>query len=118
MATFPATPVASFPVSKEQQPKTKTIRFADGYEHRIIFGLASNQNPKVYNLMWKNITLTESATFINFLNDRAADNESFDYTPPGESSSYKFVAEPGYNESIDYADRATVTATFRQVFEP
>ena len=55
---------------------------------------------------------------MDFLNARAADNASFDYTPPGESTSYKFVAQPGYNESIDYADRATVTATFRQVFEP
>ena len=35
MATFPATPIASFPVSKEQQPKTKTIRFADGYEYGL-----------------------------------------------------------------------------------
>ena len=80
--------------------------------------MAENQNPKEYNLTWKNITLAESDTIMDFLNARAADNASFDYTPPGESTSYKFVAQPGYNESIDYADRATVTATFRQVFEP
>lgn len=118
MATFPTTPVASFPIRKTQQPNTRVVQFADGYEHRIIFGLADNQNPKIYNLTWKNITLTESDTIMDFLNARAKDNASFDYTPPGESSSYKFVAEPGYTENIDYAERATVTATFRQVFEP
>tara|TARA_R100001443_G_C3296679_1_gene164193 strand:+ start:192 stop:548 length:357 start_codon:yes stop_codon:yes gene_type:complete len=118
MATFPATPVASFPINKTQNPKTRTVTFADGYEHRITFGLAENQNPKVFNLSWKNITLTESDTLMDFLNARATDNASFDYTPPGDSTSYKFVAEPGYSESIDYAERATVTATFRQVFEP
>ena len=47
MATFPATPVASFPINKTQNPKTRTVTFADGYEHRITFGLAENQNPKV-----------------------------------------------------------------------
>ena len=118
MATFPATPVASFPIRKKQSPKTRIVTFADGFEHRITFGLAENQNPKEYNLTWKNITLTESDTIMDFLNARAADNASFDYTPPGESTSYKFVAQPGYNESIDYADRATVTATFSQLFEP
>ncbi len=118
MATFPATPEASFSILKTQEPKTTIVSFADGFEHRITFGLAENQNPKIFNLTWKNITLTEADTFMDFLNARAADNASFDYSPVGDTNTYKFVAEPGYNESIDYADRATVTATFRQVFEP
>tara|TARA_R100000654_G_scaffold5314_1_gene15135 strand:+ start:419 stop:769 length:351 start_codon:yes stop_codon:yes gene_type:complete len=116
MATFPSTPEASFPVRKQQKPNLRIVKFGDGYEHRLLFGL--NQNPRVYNLSWKNITLTELDTFMTFLNDRALDNASFTYTPPGESSSAKFVADPGYNQSIDFADRATLNAVFREVFEP
>ena len=117
MATFPDIE-PSFSVKKQSEPITRTVVFGDGYEHRLGFGVPSHLNPRKYKLTWKNITLAESDTIMDFLNARAADNASFDYTPPGESTSYKFVAQPGYNESIDYADRATVTATFRQVFEP
>ena len=117
MATFPSIN-PTYGTQKRSAPFKRVVRFADGFEHRITFGLAENQNPKVFNLSWKNITLTESDTLMDFLNARATDNASFDYTPPGDSTSYKFVAEPGYSESIDYAERATVTATFRQVFEP
>ncbi len=117
MATFPSIN-PTYGIQKRSQPFKRVVRFADGFEHRITFGLAENQNPKIFNLTWKNITLTEADTFMDFLNARAADNASFDYSPVGNTNTYKFVAEPGYNESIDYADRATVTATFRQVFEP
>lgn len=116
MATFPTTPVASFPVNVQQRPKQRITVFGDGYEQRVTFGL--NQNPKIYRLTWTNITLTEANTLINFLDDRAEDSASFDYTPPNESTSYKFVAEPGYSKDFNYANRATVRATFRQVFEP
>tara|TARA_R100000773_G_C4218138_1_gene116631 strand:+ start:179 stop:529 length:351 start_codon:yes stop_codon:yes gene_type:complete len=116
MATFPSTPEASFPVVKQQEPNLKISKLGDGYEERLLFGL--NQNPRIYNLSWVNITLTELDTFMTFLNARALDNASFTYTPPGESSSAKFVAEPGYKQSINFANRGTLNATFREVFEP
>ena len=48
MATFPSiTP--TYGQQKRSAPNTRTVRFADGYEHRILFGLAAHQNPKVYN---------------------------------------------------------------------
>jgi len=38
MATFPSiTP--KYGQQKRSQPLTRTVRFADGYEHRILFGL-------------------------------------------------------------------------------
>ena len=55
MATFPSIE-ASYPVVKKSQPISRTVRFADGYQHRIIFGLPSNQNPKIFNLVWKNLS--------------------------------------------------------------
>ena len=115
MATFPSiTP--TYGVEKRSAPTTRTVRFADGYEHRILFGLAQHQNPKIFNFTF-NVSETDSDTIETFLDARADDSESFTFTPPGESSSSEFVCE-GWSKSIPYNNRATIQATFRQVFEP
>ena len=124
MATFPSiTP--KYGQQKRSAPNTRTVRFADGYEHRILFGLAQHQNPKIFNLTFEvsesdnfNSTGVSSAdTIENFLDARANDTTSFDFTPPGESSSSKFVCQ-AWSKSIPYLNRATIQATFREVFEP
>jgi phage-related protein len=115
MATFPSI-APTYGVQKKSAPKTRTVKFVDGYEHRILFGLAEHQNPKVYSLTFK-VSETDSDTIETFLDARALDKASFDFTPPGESSSSKFVCE-GWNKSIPYLNRATIQATFREVFEP
>ena len=115
MATFPSI-APTYGVQKRSAPNTRTVRFADGYEHRILFGLAEHQNPKVYSLTFK-VSETDSDTIETFLDARALDKASFDFTPPGESSSSKFVCE-GWNKSIPYLNRARIQATFREVFEP
>ena len=115
MATFPSiTP--TYGVQKRSAPNTRTVRFADGYEHRILFGLPEHQNPKVYSLTFE-VSETDADTIETFLDARANDTTSFDFTPPGESSSSKFVCE-SWNKSIPYLNRARVQATFREVFEP
>ena len=115
MATFPSiTP--TYGVQKRSAPNTRTVRFADGYEHRVLFGLPEHQNPKVYSLTFE-VSETDADTIETFLDARANDTTSFDFTPPGESSSSKFVCE-GWNKSIPYLNRARVQATFREVFEP
>ena len=48
MATFPDIE-PSFSVKKDQAPIGKTVRFADAYEHRIIFGIPNHKNPRQYN---------------------------------------------------------------------
>ena len=115
MATFPSI-APTYGVQKRSAPKTRTVRFADGYEHRILFGLAEHQNPKVYSLTFE-VSETDSDTIETFLDARANDSASFDFTPPGEPSSYKFVCE-SWSKSIPYLNRATIQATFREVFEP
>jgi len=100
---------------KRSAPNTRTVRFADGYEHRILFGLAQHQNPKVFNLTF-NVSETQADQIENFLDLRAG-TESFDFTPPGEASSSTFVCE-AWSKSIPYLNRATIQATFREVFEP
>ena len=83
MATFPSIE-ASFGFTKKSQPNTRIIKYADGYEHRILFGLASHQIPEVYDLTWQNITETESDVIEAFLRSRANDSASFTYSPPSE----------------------------------
>ena len=115
MATFPSiTP--TYGVQKRSAPNTRTVRFADGYEHRIIFGLAENQNPKIYSLTFE-VSETDADTIETFLDARANDSASFTFTPPGESSASQYVCET-WNKSIPYVNRARVQATFREVFEP
>ena len=114
MATFPSITPTYSGFSKRSAPRSRTIRFQDGFEHRIVFGLAQHQNPKVYNLSF-NVTETQSDEIETFLDARGG-TESFDFTAPGETSSQKFVCER-WSKSIPYNNRAIIDATFREVFE-
>ena len=114
MATFPSiTP--SFGIRKTQSPNVITVKLGDGYEQRLTQGL--NQNPYDLSLSFENITEAEADTIENFLVARALDNESFDFTAPGETSSRKYVCE-SHRKKINFANRASITCTFREVFEP
>ena len=115
MATFPSIK-PTYGQRKKSSPKTRTVRFADGYEHRLLFGLAQHQNPKVFNFTWE-VSETDADTIETFLDARANDSDSFTFTPPGEASSSQFVCE-NWTKSIPYNNRAKIQATFREVFEP
>ena len=113
MAVFPSiTP--TYGVQKSSAPVVRKVQFGDGYEQRLTFSL--NQNPKTYNLTFE-VSEADSDTIETFLDARADDNASFDFTPPGESTSSKFVCEQ-WSKSIPYLNRATIQTTFREVFEP
>lgn len=112
MATFPSiTPTYGF--VKSSAPNVRAIQFGSGYQQRAQFGI--NQNPKNYQLTFE-VSETDADTIEAFLDARGA-VENFDFTPPGESSSSKFICRE-WSKSIPYLNRATVTATFEQVFEP
>ena len=114
--TPPNAPDPSYPVKKSSQPLTRTIRFADGYEHRIIFGIPEHQNPKVFTFVWKNITEADSDIIEAFLDLRALDGEPFTYQPHNESSTMTFVCDQ-WSKDMNFPNRATINATFRQVFQ-
>ena len=83
MATFPSiTPTYSF--SKNTAPRVRTVVFGDGFEQRLSYGI--NQNPKTYSLEFR-VSETDSDIIEGFLNSRAFDNESFNFTPPAEGIS-------------------------------
>ena len=113
MAVFPSiTP--TYGVQKSSAPVVRKVQFSDGYEARLTFGL--NQNPKIYSLRFE-VSEADSDLIETFLDARADDNASFDFTLPGESTSSKFVCEQ-WSKSIPYLNRATIQTTFREVFEP
>jgi phage-related protein len=114
MATFPDIS-PDYGAQKASQPSVRRVQFGDGYEARLTYGL--NQNPKVWTLSFVNLTETDSDTIETFLDARADDNDAFDWSPPDESDTYKWVCEQ-WSKSIPVANRATIQATFRQVFEP
>lgn len=113
MSTFPDyKPVYS--ANKSSSPKRRTVKFGDGYEQRLTFGL--NQNPKEWRLTFD--IFDEDADIIeSFLNSRADDSQSFDWIPPDSVTSYKWVCETWDREMYDF-QRSKISATFRQVFEP
>ena len=112
MATFPTTVAPDFGVRKISKPNIRIAQFGDGYQQRSTFGI--NQNLKIYNFTWQNISETQADEIEDFLDLRAG-VENFDYTPEGESSK-KFICRQ-WNKTIPYLNRATITATFIQVAE-
>ena len=114
MATFPSI-TARYGISKQSKPNIRTVQFGDGNEQRLTYGL--NQNLKIWKPEFSNISVTDADTIETFLDARAADNASFDWTPPGEGSSSKFICQK-WSKSIGYKNRATISATFQEVAEP
>jgi len=112
MATFPSI-APTYGAQKTSQPSVRKVQFGDGYSQRLVFGL--NQNPKTWSLTWE-VSETDADTIETFLDARGG-AESFDWTPPDTATSYKWVCEQ-WTKTIPYLNRATITATFVQVFEP
>ena len=111
MASFPSiTP--TYGIQKKSQPNVRIAQFGSGYSQRTTFGI--NQNPKIYDLTFE-VSETDADTIEDFLDARGG-TENFDFTPPGESSSTKYICR-NWSKSIPYLNRATIQATFEQVFE-
>jgi len=113
MATFPSyNPVYS--ANKRSEPTVRTVQFGDGYSQRLTYGL--NQNPKEWTLTF-DVTDTEATEIETFLDARAADNNNFDWMPPDDNVTYKWIC-PSWNREMYSHERSKISVTFRQVFEP
>ena len=111
VATGQSTP--DFGAQKKSQPFVNAIKFGSGYEQRVVFGI--NQNPKTWDLTWSAKSNSVSDAIENFFDARAG-QESFDWTPLNDDTSYKWICRT-WNRTHQYADINVVTATFEQVFE-
>lgn len=112
MATFPSI-APTFDAQKNSRPRTRIVQFGDGYEQRLSFGL--NQNPKEWSLTFM-VNNTDADTIETFLDARADDSQSFDWTPPNEITSYKWVCAE-WTKRIVGDNFNQINATFRQVYE-
>lgn len=113
MATFPDyKPVYS--ASKKSEPRIRRASFATGYEQRTAFGL--NTNPKQWSLEF-NLSEEDASIVEAFLDARAADCQSFTWTPPDSGTAYKWICST-WDKSMFDLNRSRITATFTQVFEP
>ena len=108
MASFPTTVQPAYSFQKASRPNVQTVVFADGFQQRQIIGIAAHQNKKFLNLIF-NVSETESDEIEYFLNERALDQASFTFTPPGEES----VKTGTYSQS---GTTITVTITAHQLF--
>jgi len=111
MANFTYTP--SFQVDLEEAPRVRTVQFGDGYEHRLEFG--RNTQPKKWSLQFLNRDDTERDGILAFLRARGG-AESFDWI---DSTGYagKWVCQE-WRTSLLNCNNNTITAVFREVFEP
>lgn len=113
MATFPSiAPI--YGMQKASKPNVRQTQFGDGYSQRLTVGL--NQNPKVWSLTW-DVADADGNTIEAFLDARAADSASFTWTPPDETTAYQWICYD-WSRLMPYPNRATIQATFTQVFEP
>ena len=111
MADFPSIN-PTYGAQKTSQPKVRQVQMGDGYVQRLTFGL--NQDPKVWNLTFE-VSETDADTIETFLEARGG-SESFNWSPPDETSSYKWICL-NWSKTIPYLNRATIQATFQEVFD-
>ena len=111
MADFPSIN-PTYGAQKTSQPKVRQVQLGDGYVQRLTFGL--NQDPKVWNLTFE-VSETDADTIETFLEARGG-SESFNWSPPDETDSYKWICL-NWSKTIPYLNRATIQATFQEVFD-
>lgn len=114
MAAFPSID-PSYGAQKRSQPNIRKVQFGDGYEKRLSFGI--NQDPKEWSLEFRNLTEADADTIETFLEARAADAAAFDWSPPDDTNTYKWVCS-SWTKTLPYSNLATIQTTFTQVFEP
>ena len=98
MATFPSIS-PTYGQQKRSAPNTRTVRFADGYEHRILFGLAEHQNSKIFNFTFE-VSETDADTIETFLDARANDSASFDFNLLENQVHLNLYVKHGQNLSL------------------
>lgn len=102
----------SYGAQQSTKPVTRTVKFGDGYEQRLRYGLRTVF--ETWNLTFENITNDERSQIVNFLTARAG-VEQFNWVTP-EGSAKVFVCED-YGSRINAYGRFTVNATFREVVD-
>ena len=125
MATFDDSTVGTstggttpdFGAIRKSEPKTRIVQFGDGYQQRLLYGIPSHMNPKVWDLRWTATSNSDADAIEAFFDARAEDAASFDWSPIDDASTYKWICR-SWQRTHQYANINIITATFEQVFEP
>jgi phage-related protein len=112
MAATTFTWIPSFPATQVSQPNVRTVKFGDGYEQRLRYGLRTDF--KQWDVVFENRTDTERSEIVSFLTARAG-VEQFNWTTPHGSTS-AFVCSEWTSELVA-CNLNTVRARFRQVID-
>ena len=109
--TFP-TIAPSYGTQKQQQYRSRTTNFGDGYEQRVADGIQNVRS--VYKVQFDNITATNANTIETFLDARAG-HDSFYWTPPGGSEALWTCG--GMTRTETGPSSSTISAVFKEVFD-
>lgn len=110
MTTFTYTP--DFGATMTKHPRANVVRFADGYEQRVSYGI--NTSPADWTLSFSMRDDTEANAIDAFLTALRG-VESFDWTPPGGTAG-KYVCRE-WTRSMDKNNLNTVKAKFEQTYD-
>ena len=108
---FTYTPSRAF--SKSSRINTNNISFGDGYSQRVITGINSQSDS--WEMSFINIPVDTANNIVAFLQSKRGVTY-FLFTPPGESTEYKVIAN---NWTVEYGSEIsrTIKTTFERVFD-
>lgn len=108
MATFTWTP--DIGATEEREPKTRMVKFGDGYEQRALAGINADLRKRMLNFSGR--SSVDAEAIIAFLETQGGVT-SFDYTHPGDISR-TYVCRSWKVTDTTYGVKA-ISATFEQV---
>lgn len=111
MATFPSIS-PTYGAQESSRPSVRSVRFGDGYEQRLRYGLQTDL--KTWSLNFDNINTSEKDQITGFLQARGG-AERFNWTTPHDTVG-TFVCED-WSVTVSGPGRWTIAATFREVID-
>lgn len=112
MAATSFTWIPSYGAQQTSRPTVRSVRFGDGYEQRLTYGLHTDL--KVWNLTFTNIDTGTKEQINGFLESRGGSQQFSWSTPSGEISS--FVCQE-WDVTAVGPGIWTVSSTFREVVD-
>lgn len=108
--TFTFTP--SYPASQQSQPNVRTVKYGDGYEQRLRYGLRTDL--KQWVLVFDNRSDAERDQILAFLSARGG-VEQFNWATPHNETSAFICSE--WSSEHSACNLNTVRASFREVID-
>lgn len=102
----------SYGAQERSQPIVRSVKFGDGYEQRLTYGL--NTDLKVWSLTFNNVSTSIKDQITGFLEARGG-SQQFNWTTPNNTVG-AFVCQE-WEVAAVAPSRWTINATFREVVD-